>query len=222
MPVVITLTFIFGLCVALLGNFFQWGLSNIIALEALIVAIGGAVLNFLYTQRTFKAAHYPIPLTVVSPTVSRDILNIYIINPHQSILIGHVKLNIKIEPSKTNPKWLRRMKPIDLCALSVKSIPANQTQEAGMTQDLVKVMNEHYPGVLTLTENEDYKVVQDYSFDFIAKIKYIPLIHGGKEQQVTYTGKLKPVTSNELNLKRWDVDILEYPRRRFSRSSIRY
>ena len=212
-----------GILLGFLGVYLGWEIAEILSAEALNIAVFGAILNYLYTQRTFGATNYPIPLIRLYQSANFNKKIIRITNPHQSILISEVRLSVFIKPRRSNPKWLRHKGQIELCKFLVEVINPNQIQEAGDTPDLDDVMNTYYPNVLQKTivnEREQYKVDEEYTFDFIVEISYRPHIHGGKKQQKTYKGCLTPIRDSDSFLEAWEVDILQYPQHPSTTTSI--
>jgi hypothetical protein len=96
----------------------------------------------------------------------------------------------------------------------VEVINPDQYEVVGDTPNIDEVMNTYYPNVLQhiiVNEREQFKVDEEYAFDFIVEMNYRPHIHGGKKLEKTYKGTLTPIRDNESILKGWEVDILQYP-----------
>ena len=214
MILLIILGFGVGIFLVFLGVNWGWERAEILSAEALNIAIFGTILNYLYTQRTFGAANYPIPLISIQQPAYLNKKNIRIVNPHQSILISEIKLTVFIQSRRRYLKWLRGKGKVKLCEFSIDVLAPNQNKEAGTTPNLIEVMNTNYPNVLHHTivnERVQYKVDEEYTFDFIVKIVYKPLIYGGKNQDKTYIGSLSPIRDSDSFLEGWEVDIPQYP-----------
>lgn len=205
---------IFGLLAVALWVYLDLEASDKIAIIALCVAVVGAVSNYFFTLRTFKATNFPVPLIRPIPPDNRDIINFSLVNHHKSIPIKEAKLLVEMRYSRNISNLLRYARWKKICEGSTKLILPEARKVAGKTENLVEIINQHYPHVLqsyTLNNDEVIKVTGEYVFDLKFRIKYIPLISGGKEQTVTYPCTLIPETTSENILESWKFDMVQYP-----------
>lgn len=191
-----------------------WMRSEIIATEAFWLAFCSGIFNYIDTQMTFRAANIPIPLVRLEQGNNGEVVRIFVKNTHQNIDIANVHLFIKLKYSRKNPDWLRQRGQVFQYKFSVNAVEAKTSTEAGIILNLVDVMEKHHPNVLQIynaSYEKEIKIAKRYYFDLTVKIRYKPLITGGKIEVVTYKGALIRNTLIGRIPKPWDVDILQYP-----------